>query len=328
MNKQAVLDLLRGDGSIVVNKRLAKAIGLQEAVAYSELVSKYKYWAERGELTEGEWFYCTNDNLSKDTAIGEVTLRKKIIPRLKKLELVEVEMKGMPGKKHYRITDKIFEILGIVPTKGGQNDQPSDDGVPEENNGSEDRHEKGGQNDQPRVVKEANQGWSDLPPNNTRTNNPEFNNPNQESINNTNSNNSLSQGSSEREEKPEEKSIGLDKILNSTLDERLKKVVQYYVHDLELNNVDLVKLYKFMMKHRSKVAVKDLYAVVVGLAEQIDEVGNTAALATTLLSHADTILSRLTKTEFRKVLEDRENQPETQDEERDKSIYYNWLEEE
>jgi hypothetical protein len=41
--KDIIIDLLRSDGSIVVNKRLAKAIGLMEAVVYSELVSMYKY---------------------------------------------------------------------------------------------------------------------------------------------------------------------------------------------------------------------------------------------------------------------------------------------
>lgn len=115
-----VLDLLRADGSIVVNKKLAKKIGLIESVIYAELVSLYKYWSDRGELTEGKWFYCTFENLEKNTTISERTARRKVT-ELEKLGLIESDLKGLPAKKHYRITDKILEVLGLASSKVGQN---------------------------------------------------------------------------------------------------------------------------------------------------------------------------------------------------------------
>ena len=113
--KDIIIDLLRSDGSIVVNKRLAKAIGLMEAVVYSELVSMYKYWASREKLIDGEWFFCTDDNLSENTTIPKNTVRRKVT-ELVKLGLIEKELKGLPAKIHYRITDKIFEVLGLWST--------------------------------------------------------------------------------------------------------------------------------------------------------------------------------------------------------------------
>ena len=72
MKKSAsmIYELLRSDGSIVVNKALIHAIGLNEAILYSELLSKYYYFDARGQLVNG-WFYNTVNDLSISTGLYE-----------------------------------------------------------------------------------------------------------------------------------------------------------------------------------------------------------------------------------------------------------------
>ena len=38
INKDTILNLLRSDGSIIINKTLAQKIGLHEAIIYSDLI--------------------------------------------------------------------------------------------------------------------------------------------------------------------------------------------------------------------------------------------------------------------------------------------------
>jgi DNA-binding PadR family transcriptional regulator len=176
-----VLDLLRADGSIVVNKRLAHEIGLQEAVIYSELVSLYKYWTNRGELTDGEWFYCTFPNLEKNTTIKERTART-IVNKLEKQGLIDTKKMGLPAKKYYRITDKILEVLGLVSNKDGKNYRTDNGGDSEGENGDKARHNQHGKNCRTSSENIAEQGRQELPPNNTRTNNTKSNNTDLEKI--------------------------------------------------------------------------------------------------------------------------------------------------
>lgn len=81
-----LINLLRSDGSIIINKRLAHNIGLNEAIMYSELLSKYKYFAEKHELQDDGYFFNTVDNMHKDTALSDYQQRKAIC-NLEKLGL-------------------------------------------------------------------------------------------------------------------------------------------------------------------------------------------------------------------------------------------------
>lgn len=192
-----ILDFLRADGSIVVNKQLAHRIGLQEAVVYSELVSLYKYWSSKGELTKDGFFYCTYENLERNTSLKEkVTLRA--INKLIKMELVEKVTRGLPRKNYYKITKGIYKLMD-------EKDEPEPDPEKEENpvqyrqNGGTDNdsalqgpeEEKGGSN--PRGIQYRQNGGTStakqevLVPrkrrsNNTRTNNTRINNTDKRSI--------------------------------------------------------------------------------------------------------------------------------------------------
>lgn len=150
----SLLDLLRADGSIVVNKALAHAIGLNEAIVYSELVSLNEYWRKHEKLTDGEWFFCTVENLEKNTTIKQKT-QQRTIKNLENLGLIETRRRGLPAKRYFKITDGIYNLIRQEPL-----------------------HNQSGHIDQSSEVNLSNTERSKTPGNNTRTNNPNLFNKN------------------------------------------------------------------------------------------------------------------------------------------------------
>ena len=99
----AIKELLRADGSIIINKKLSHNIGLHETIMYSELLSKEAYFEGRNELKDG-WFFNTIENMQKDTTLSEHQQRKAV-KKLKTLGLIESKSKGMPAKRYFRIIE-------------------------------------------------------------------------------------------------------------------------------------------------------------------------------------------------------------------------------
>ena len=109
-----IIELLRADGSIVVNKRLAKALGLHEAIIYSELLSRYCYFADRGRLDAGGYFYNTIEDLQAGTTLSR-RQQDKAIGNLVKAGLVKTKLFGMPAKRHFKIiVDNEIGLLKIL----------------------------------------------------------------------------------------------------------------------------------------------------------------------------------------------------------------------
>lgn len=167
-----ILDFLRSDGSIVINKKLAHEIGLNETIIYSELVSLYKYWKQRDELTEEGWFFCTYENLFENTAIQEKTA-SRTTNRLVKLGLIKKKRMGLPAKTYYKITNGIYDLLSDIENKNGQNVRTDEIRVSDDKNFANHRHRQNGQNVQSTTDKLSN---NDQPK--SLSNNTEFNNTN------------------------------------------------------------------------------------------------------------------------------------------------------
>ena len=66
----AIFQLLNPNNTVSVNRPLAHAIGLNEAVVYGALVAKYYWYSDRGMLDDG-WFYSTAPDLQESTALTE-----------------------------------------------------------------------------------------------------------------------------------------------------------------------------------------------------------------------------------------------------------------
>lgn len=121
VNKFAVYDLLRSDGSIVINKNLMRAIGVHEAIIYCELLSRNNYFEARGELSEDGYFYNTVDDLEYGTCLSEKQQRNAI-KKISALGLIEVKIQGLPAKRYFKIVDDI-QLLTKYIAQGKENQQ-------------------------------------------------------------------------------------------------------------------------------------------------------------------------------------------------------------
>jgi DNA-binding PadR family transcriptional regulator len=107
--------LLSSSAFIVLNKNLAKQIGLKAAILLSDLISKEEYFIERG-MTDG-WFFNTEDNIEDDTTLNSYHQRK-CLKILKKEGLIEVKRKGIPAKQYYKINEEqVLQILNNLSVK-------------------------------------------------------------------------------------------------------------------------------------------------------------------------------------------------------------------
>lgn len=108
--------LLGSGGSIVVNKALMRAIGLHEAIVYSELVSKEAYFAGRNQLTDEDYFFNVADNMSEDTGLSGKQIRSAV-NELVRLKLIATKVKGIPARKYYKVLNdgsgmgKVFDLI-------------------------------------------------------------------------------------------------------------------------------------------------------------------------------------------------------------------------
>lgn len=104
-----VIGLISSSNFIVVNKSLAREIGLIESVVLGELASEYDHWKATGNLDDG-YFYSTVDNLSDNTTLSKYQQRTAL-DNLKEKGIIEVTVKGLPAKRYIKINEEQVEKL-------------------------------------------------------------------------------------------------------------------------------------------------------------------------------------------------------------------------
>ena len=100
--------LLSSTAFLVLNKELARQVGLKGAVLLADLISKEEYFIARG-MTDG-WFFNTEANIEKDTTLTAYQQRK-CLKTLKKAQLIEVKRKGIPAKQYFKINEELVMQL-------------------------------------------------------------------------------------------------------------------------------------------------------------------------------------------------------------------------
>lgn len=108
----AIFQLMNPNNTVSVNRPLAHAIGLSEAVVYGALISKFYYYSERKMLDNG-WFYSTAPDLQESTALSEKQ-QKRCVDALVKAGLIKCELRGMPAKRSFYIIDDIAVIQALI----------------------------------------------------------------------------------------------------------------------------------------------------------------------------------------------------------------------
>ena len=102
--------LLSSSAYLVVNKRLARQIGLNAVVLLADLISKENYFIINGTIKNG-WFYNTSKNIERDTTLTNYQ-QKKAIKKLEDIGFIETSLKGMPATLHFKIIEnKILTFL-------------------------------------------------------------------------------------------------------------------------------------------------------------------------------------------------------------------------
>jgi len=108
--------LLSSSAFLIVNKQLAKQVGLKGAVLLADLISKEEYFMDNG-MTDG-WFFNTEANIERDTTLTSYQQRK-VLKTLKKYEIIETKRKGIPAKQYFKINEaNLLNILSCEETEG------------------------------------------------------------------------------------------------------------------------------------------------------------------------------------------------------------------
>ena len=108
--------LLSSSAFLIVNKQLAKQVGLKGAVLLADLISKEEYFIANG-MTDG-WFFNTEANIERDTTLTSYQQRK-VLKTLKKYEIIETKRKGIPAKQYFKINEaNLLKILSCEETEG------------------------------------------------------------------------------------------------------------------------------------------------------------------------------------------------------------------
>lgn len=104
-----LVSLIASNNYIVVNKQLARAFGLEEALLLGELASEMEYWQQRGELQDG-YFYSTIENVKDSTTLSDKRQRSALAT-LEAAGIVDIKLAGLPAKRHIRINEKQLALI-------------------------------------------------------------------------------------------------------------------------------------------------------------------------------------------------------------------------
>lgn len=108
-------NLLSSSAFLIVNKQLAKQVGLKGAILLADLISKEEYFIANG-MTDG-WFFNTEANIERDTTLTSYQQRK-VLKTLKKYEIIETKRKGIPAKQYFKINEaNLLKILSCEETE-------------------------------------------------------------------------------------------------------------------------------------------------------------------------------------------------------------------
>jgi len=107
--------LLSSTAFIILNKELARQVGLKEAVLLADLISKEEYFISKG-MTDG-WFFNTEANIEADTTLNPYHQRK-CLKTLKTHQIIETKRKGIPAKQYFKINElQVLQILNNLSDK-------------------------------------------------------------------------------------------------------------------------------------------------------------------------------------------------------------------
>ncbi|PDY76972.1 hypothetical protein [Bacillus cereus] len=105
-----IYSLLNGTGFLNVNKELARRTNLNAAALFGQLLSSFRSFQDKGMLLEKEglnWFFLTESVIEEETTLKR-DAQASAIKTLVQAGYIITKRFGVPAKRHFHITQKIF----------------------------------------------------------------------------------------------------------------------------------------------------------------------------------------------------------------------------
>lgn len=119
-----IIQTLGADAFWMVNKAISRQIGIENAALLSELISKFRYWRERGQLQPDGSFFMTQADIIEVMGVSE-RAAKRMTKSIQECGAVTVKKRGTPAKNHWTINWNFLSKMvsggltgqyGTVPT--------------------------------------------------------------------------------------------------------------------------------------------------------------------------------------------------------------------
>lgn len=115
-----VIATLSEDAYWSVNKAIGRTHGIEHAVLIAELVYKFKYWRERGQLDNARGFFYTSADIQKVLGVSE-RAAKRLTKSVQDTGFVKVKKRGQPARNYWYLQfQAIADFLSqdeTVPTR-------------------------------------------------------------------------------------------------------------------------------------------------------------------------------------------------------------------
>ena len=98
------------DNFLILNKDLIKKLGWDELGMLQELICKENYCKKNNLLDDEGFFSCTSEEI-KDIFGWSWDKQKKILNRLEHLNLIILNLKGIPFKRYFKINKEVLKEL-------------------------------------------------------------------------------------------------------------------------------------------------------------------------------------------------------------------------
>jgi len=105
-----IYQLLNGTGFLNVNKELARKTSLNASALFGQVLSSYQSFKDKGMLIERDglsWFFLTEKTIEEETTLKREA-QAQAIKLLVNNGYIIVQRFGVPARRHFHITTKIF----------------------------------------------------------------------------------------------------------------------------------------------------------------------------------------------------------------------------
>lgn len=111
--RMKLMSILSGKGFVMYNKSIAQSVSVNGAIIFGQLCSSYESFGSKNMLTvrnDKEYFFLTSDTINKETSLT-YKQQLKAAKELEQAGFIESKLMGVPSKKFFHITNKIYQEL-------------------------------------------------------------------------------------------------------------------------------------------------------------------------------------------------------------------------